>query len=402
MGLIPSPDLDVRTEERLAAEAIARTSGGLTVERIDSQIEMLQELRALVAGGTLQTPVCPELTNANVSSPHTVLLETMGWLMAFIARRINLLPLKVQIEFARLFQVELREATAAVTILTFTAAAPPGTPVTVPAGTEVSTADDSLTLTTDEDLVILADQTTGTVSATRTIAGYTLLSPAKLTKLTDAITYVTGVTNATSVDSGTDAETIDQALARAVSYQRRAERLVTAHDLEDAVLQDIIGGPGLVKAFPFVRSGDFETQHAGETTLIVGTPTGLPLTDAQKESLRTLLQEAVGNQFIYVLDPQYVEFSVTASIKVLSSLTPQATITAAIERNLRAFYAPAAGNFGRRIARSEMIATIQGTEGVARIATDGGGDLILTPAADVVLAPYELPKLNSVVITVVP
>lgn len=45
MNLIPSPDLDLRDEERLAAEAIARVSGGLTVSRIDQQIEILRELR---------------------------------------------------------------------------------------------------------------------------------------------------------------------------------------------------------------------------------------------------------------------------------------------------------------------------------------------------------------------
>src|SRR4051812_8348542 len=117
MALIPPPDLDIRNEEQLAAEAIARVSGALDVGRIDSQIEMLRNLRDLVTTGALQPAICPELTNANTSSPHTVLLETMGWLMAFLARRINQLPRKVEIEFARLFGIELREATKATTTL---------------------------------------------------------------------------------------------------------------------------------------------------------------------------------------------------------------------------------------------------------------------------------------------
>ena len=51
----------------------------------------------------------------------------------------------------------------------------------------------------------------------------------------------------------------------------------------------------------------------------------------------------------------------------LTGLATQSATLAAVESNLRAFYAVAASNFGRAILRSEIIAIIEGTTGVDRI-----------------------------------
>src|ERR1041385_2980995 len=98
--LIPSPVLDDRDEERFAAEIIGRVTGSLDVDRILSQLVTLRDLHDLIAGGMLPPPICPELTNANPSSPHTVILETLGWAMAQQARKINQLPVRDEIAFA--------------------------------------------------------------------------------------------------------------------------------------------------------------------------------------------------------------------------------------------------------------------------------------------------------------
>src|SRR5438105_1194085 len=147
-NLIPPPDLDIRDEELIAAQAIARVSGTLTVEQIDTQIETLRHLRTMVESGTLSVPACPELTNANPSSPHTVLLEAQAWLLAQVAYRINLLPVRDEIEFARLFQIELRAATNPTTTLLFTVAPPLGVSVTIPIGTQVADGDSTVVFET--------------------------------------------------------------------------------------------------------------------------------------------------------------------------------------------------------------------------------------------------------------
>ncbi|HEY6231356.1 MAG TPA: baseplate J/gp47 family protein [Pyrinomonadaceae bacterium] len=403
MPLLQPPDLDIRNEELLGAQAIARVSGTRDVARLDSQIEVLRRERELALAGTSLPPLCPELTNSNPSSPHTVLLEVMGWLLGQQARNINQLPVRDQIEFHRLFGIELRDAAKATATLLFTTTPPVDTDVVIPAGTLVKTADGSLIFETDEELIVSYPATEGSVGATCTTGGRVLLSSATLVVLEDPIAFVSAVTNDAPIDSGTDAETVDQALARAVNYQRRGERLVSAADLEDAALEDVMLGSGIVKAFPFVKAGDFSDLthlHAGHTTLVVMTPTGNAVTDEVKAAIVAAMEQAIGSQLIYVVDPIFVTFSIEADIKV-ESIAPQLAIVAAVKKNLQGFYATRKGNFGRAILRSEIIAIIEGTPGVDRIVSDDDGPIVGAPAADVTLAPFELPKLVTVTLSVV-
>jgi uncharacterized phage protein gp47/JayE len=390
--LVTPPDLDERNEELIAAEAIARVSGPLTAEAVGRWIETLRSLLPLVESGALDAPLCPELTNANPSSSHTVLLEAQAWLVAILARKLNILPEKVAVEFARLFKTEQRDPTAATTTLRFTVAAPSGTHVVVAAGTEVSTADAAATFTTDEELEIVLPTTAGEVAATRSANGPTLLAPSTLTRLLDPVAFVTAVTNPFAVDSGSDTETLASALSRARSYQRRGERLVSARDIEDAVREDVLAGAGVVRAFPFIKDGDFSELRPGHVTLLVMTKTASPVSEEVKARIQEMLGQAVGSQFIYLKDPEFEDFDVTADIRVLSTASQTAT-RAAVERNLLAFYSADESNLGRRITRSEIIAVIEGTPGVDRIVPQEDGEILASPVADLVVAPQVLPRL---------
>lgn len=394
------PVLDARDEMLLAAQAIARVSGGLTAERIEKNIAVQRELLALVAAGALSTPICPELTNANPSSPHVVLLEAFLWACGLMQYKINQVPAQNLIAFARLFRIELRDATAATTTLHFTVAPPPGSGATIPAGAEVATAEGDIVFRTDAELVIPVGSTGGEVSATRTATGATTLSPDTLTNLLDSVAWVTAVTNPEAVESGSDKESVTSALERARNYQRRAERLVSARDIEDAILEEVLGGNGIVRAFPLVKDGDFGQSQAGHTTVVVMTRAGEAVSSEIKRRIGGLLVQAVGSQFIYLKDPTFVGFNVTANIK-LTGLSTQSVTVAAVEKSLRAFYAASSGNFGRTILRSEIIALIEGTSGVDRIEPQGDGSILAAPSADVSLAPYELPRLETVTLNVV-
>lgn len=360
--LIPPPDLDIRDDEQLAAEAIARTSGGLTVARIDSDLETLRKLRILVNGGALDPAICPELVNANPSSPHTVILEAQAWIAAHIARRINRLPERDAIEFHRLFGIELREAAPATATVEFQLGPAAPVDVTIPQGTQVATEDGAYVFATNEEIEIEATQAvfSGSVTATRTVAGETLLAPNVLTRILDAIAWVDSATNPDSVASGGNDETVAEALQRARNYQRRGERLVSTRDIEDAIIEEALLNNGLVKAFPFVRAGDFTVSLPGHTTVVVMTELGDPVSGEIKQAINMLLDQLVGNQFVYVLDPIYIEFDVSADVLAVAGKT-QSAVETAIETALRAFYAPALKNFGRGIRRSEVITVIEGT-----------------------------------------
>jgi uncharacterized phage protein gp47/JayE len=399
--LIPAPDLEIRNAEQLAAEAIARVSGLKTVELIDSFIEVLRRERVMVEAGAIDPPVCPELTNANPSSPHTVQLEAEAWLLFQVAWRINLLPKRDQIEFARLFKIELREAAPAETVLEFSVAPPDGVDVTVPIGTLVSTEDGRVIFETTEELVIQFGDASGQVAARNTVAGATLLSPDQLVRMVDAIAWVDAVTNPDAIDGGANDESIEEALERARNYQQRGERLVTTRDLELAILEDVLRGQGIVRGFPFIVLGDFAgPKRPGHTTLVVMTRSGNPVSADAKRVINQVLEQIVGNQFVYVSDPLFVNFDVEANVKLLVSAPETATLNA-IQTNLRAFYAASRENFGRDILRSEIIAVIEGTPGVDRISSAPTGPILASPIADSKLDPWQLPKLVDVTLNAV-
>jgi Baseplate J-like protein len=400
--LIPAPDLEIRNDEQFAAEVIGRISGRLTPALVQSQIEARRRLLDLIESDALTDPaICPELTNANPSSPHTVVLEAQGWLLAQMGYRINQIPKQNEIAFANLFKIGLREAEPATTMLEFAVAPPDGVDVTVPQGTQVSTADGGIIFETTEQIVIPFGDPTGTVSARNLIAGSLLLAPDQLVKMSDPVAWVDSVTNPEAIDGGGDDETVEEALARARSYQRRGERLVSTLDFEEAILQDVLRGNGIVRGFPFVVQGDFNgAQRPGHSTFVVMTRAGNPISAANKVALNSILEQRVGNQFIYISDPIYVSFNVEATVKLISN-APQGATLAGIEANLRAFYAADQENFGRPIVRSEIITVIEGTRGVDRIISTPSGPILASPIADVRLDPWQLPKLLTVTLSAV-
>lgn len=405
MTLIPRPDLTVQDEELLAAQAIAQTTGALSVEQIDKYLANFKELRSIVENGGLM-PICPELTNANPSAPHTVILETQAWLLAQMAYRINQVPEQNFIEFARLFGIEIREATKAQTILRFTTAQAIGN-VTVPSGTRVSTEDGNVVFETTANLTIVHPATTGTVAARNLVVGHTLVASNKLTKILDNIAFIGAATNLNAIDSGTDAESLESTLDRVKRYQRRGERIVSTKDLEEAILEEALEGNGVVRAFPFVKNGEFQEEDSnrkievpGHTTVIVMTANGENIDSLMMAKIGAVLNQCIGNQFIYVVNPQFVEFNVSVNVK-LTVGTPQGAVLTAIENNLRSFYAASREQFGRKIYRSEIIAVIEGTNGVDRIEPLNSTQILISPASDVRLEEFELAKLVEVNINAV-
>ncbi|HEX8747375.1 MAG TPA: baseplate J/gp47 family protein [Pyrinomonadaceae bacterium] len=404
--LVPAPVLDVRNEDLLAAQAIARVSGALTPELCDRYIAIMREAKAMLLAGTFPAPpVCPELTNANDPTPENTLIETFAWLVSFVTRAINQVPEQNVIEFARLFKVELREATPATTTLLFTSAAPPGVDTVIPAGTEARATDGSV-FATDEELVIPAGETEGSVAATCSETGSVRLAPGTVTALVDAVLYVTAVTNPDAIDSGSEAETLEAALERARHYQRRGERIVNVRDLQEAILEEVLLGNGIVKVFDKIKDGDWLNLDgsikttAGYVTVVMMTSTGNAFSDEVKSLARSKANEWVGGIFISVIDPEFVDFNIEADIKLDGLITQSATL-AAVETNLRDFYSAKEENFGRAISRSEIIAVIEGTKGVRRIEPQLDGEILAEPVVDVDIAPYKLPRLLGVMLNIV-
>lgn len=402
--MIEYPDLEIRNEDQLVAEAVSRTSGGLTVEIVEAQIRERQEMLKFVAAG-LAAPICPELTNANPSTSHTVLLEAMGWLLAQQGYRFNQIPAQNHIAFANLFKIETRPATAAETFLRFTTDAPSNTDVTIPAGTQVSDESEIYIFETVTATTIPGGTTTADILARRMVARHTLLAPNALVKLRDSIAFVAAVTNTSFIDSGTELESLDATLERVRQYQRRGERIVSVQDLEEAILSEALLGNGIVKAFPYIAGDlsdpefDGTIPQLGQTTVVAANSDGSRIDDVTRERVNDLIEQVVGNQFIYLADPLFVEFNIEAEILLDAAQTAN-NVIAAVEKNLRNFYSLAKGNFGRPIFRSEIIAVLEGTDGVNRIVPQAES-ILIAPVADVQTPIWKLPKLVNITINAI-
>jgi hypothetical protein len=388
--LIPVPVLDSRVDPQFAAQIIGQVTGSLTTELIAQYVQSLLLLSAQIAAGSPPPPICRELTNANPSSPHTVLIEAIAWALQQQANLINQWPVRDQIEFANLFPTGIKGATPATTILTFTVAPPANTNVDIPAGTQVSTADGSIVFATNVDLMILYGVSSGSVNSTAIAAGHVVLAPGQLVSMPDQIAWVETV-NAAAIDSGTDPESIQSALARAVAYQARAERLVSSNDIEDAVLQDVMNGSGIVKCFPFVAAGDFAVGAPGYSTLVVATSTGLAVDANTLAAVNSELLQLVGNQYVAVIGPIYVAFSVSCTVALQSGANSQAVL-ASINASLTAAYAPSDSVFGMPILREQIITIIQSIPGVVRIVSTLSGPILAAPLVDTVLSPWQMPE----------
>jgi uncharacterized phage protein gp47/JayE len=393
--LIQPPSLDVRSVERIAAEGYALITGALTVERIESRIETLRELRAIVeAGGLPAEPLCKELTNSNPGAAHGPIIEAMALMVGILARKVDALPVRDAIAFHQLFGIELRDPTPATATLLFTSNAPPGLGATIPAGTLVSTSDGETVFATDVLLNIPTGVTTGTVTATAVEAGALALAPNTLTVVRQTLSWVASVTNVEAVESGSDAESLTSALARARNYQVRGERLVSSSDVADAILNEVMGGSGIVAAFDLVAPGAFETPLAGNTTVVVMTASGAPVSSSVKAAIAELLEQRVGNQFIWIADPTFVDFEVSATVQ-LESLVPQDVVLASVRSRLADFYSAAAARFGRDVLISEIVSIIEETDGVDHIVASGS-QLLSSPLVDISVPPYAIARLLAV------
>lgn len=348
---------------------------------------------------------CPELTNNDPAAPHNVMAESQAWQVEEVLYAINRLPEAVQVEFARLFGIELRLAAPATTTLTFAVAAPAGVYVTVPAGTRVATADGSQVFATDADLEIAPGVPAGDAAATAVAAGRLVLAAGTLTRTIDPVAWVTAVTNANVVDSGADQESVLSALARARNYQQRAERIVSANDLKTAISDEVMLGNCLMKVFEKTEDGfwDADTElgrRLGNTTVVLMTAAGNPVSTEVRQQINALCEQLVGHLNVFIKDPVFHIFNVAADVRLVN-LSRQAEALQRITDSLTSFYAVKEANFGRPVLRSEIIELIEGTPLVDYIVPQAGGAILAQPAADIDLLPFELPQLVTVTINFV-
>ena len=248
------------------------------------------------------------------------------------------------------------------TTLRFGLAAPQDFEVVIPQGTR-ATGDGSLIFATETQAVIPVGQSqaeVGAVCQTPGTAGNGLV-PGQVNRLVDRVPYVATVTNTTITLGGTDTESDERLRGR---IQLAPERLSTCGP-EDAyrwwamsVSQEIIDvgvwspQPGEVWLAPLLKGGaEPGSELLGAIAKTINHEKVRPLTDVVK-----------------VVPPEKVAYRVEATYWVLHSYADRAGgIQQQAQAEVQAYLAWQQEALGRSIRPSELVARLQGIEGVERV-----------------------------------
>ncbi len=257
---------------------------------------------------------------------------------------------------------ERLDASSAVTTLQFTLSAALSFAVVIPTGTR-ATAGDMYVFATDKQLTIPAGSVTGTVTATSTEAGAFAngLVPGQINILVDPVGYVQSVTNTTTTNGGSDAESDENYRGRIRianesfstagpegAYQYRAK---SAHQSIADVSVDM-SSPGVVSLYPLLHGGELPTSEILSLVQAACTPkTVRPLTDN-----------------VVVAVPERVSYAVNITYFIAeSNENLQQMIASAVATAVSEFVTWQGAVLGRNINDSELIRRVIAA-GASRVA----------------------------------
>jgi uncharacterized phage protein gp47/JayE len=312
-----------------------------------------------------------------------VLLESQSLLVWELAAAINRTPGAVADILFQFYGVTRDTGTAPTVDVTFTLSDTAGH--TVPAGTRLRLTlgtGETIAFTTDTDLLVPAGTDQGTVQATATVATSDANGTAAGTpvEVLDAILFVESAVTADVVSGGTDPETTGEWRDRAAQVlSRLVNTLVLPSHFTAAVLED----PRVHRATTVDNYDPGQAgapgDHAGHVTTYVLAENGVFLSQAVKDELFDVLDpKALANLAIHVADPTITAVDVTATV-VHKPGHDAATVEQAVADALTAYLDPDSWPWAATVRRNELIALIDGVEGVDYV------DTLSAPAGDVAL-----------------
>lgn len=364
---LPTPRLDDRTFDDLVEEALRRIP-----------------------------TVIPEWTDVNVSDPGVALIELFAHVAETIIARLNRLPEKAFVEFLNLVGIEPIPATPAKATLRFTLVQALDYPVTIPAGTEVSTitrvAEEPVVYATDADLTIPAGALTGEVSATARVQGSAgRVGANALVVLRTPIPYVDSVTNPEPSQGGIDAETVEQAMARAPQAIKALDRAAAKEDYETLALQ---ASADVLRAYALER---YDPTYPGQESLGHVTVAILAREGEPDVTLINLVRDYLDRRDyagarVHVKGPQFVDVDVTVTIAVEPGYVA-ASVASAVQQAIAAWLDPATWPWGRDVYLSNLQAVIESVDGVDYVVA------LDAPTATVEVPPDGLARAGTITVT---
>ena len=228
--------------------------------------------------------------------------------------------------------------------------------------------------------------------------------------------YIDSVTNPEPATGGGDEETIEEAVERGPREQLRTRnRAVNAEDFETLTLEASTG-IARAKTLPLYDPANPTVETPGVVSVIAMPEGGGTLSQAMRDAIRAYLDERrLVTTRIFVLDPDYVEVTVEATVVKLPGINAS-DLKDKAERTLAEFLNPEYGGdaalaasyveglsekrgpgweFGRSVYLSELYELLERINGVDHV------EAISLPAGTIILEKTQLPISGAHVVTVV-
>lgn len=253
-------------------------------ERNEEELLEQAQLRVYNASGG-------QLNDFSENSPVSALLQGQAFAGSELLYYVNQLPLALVIDFLKVTGITRRLGTQAKATLTFNLSSPQSIPFTILEGFEVVDESGNFSFFTDANLQIPAGLVSGSVTATAEVVGSSYNLPAySLTGITQPFTYLSGVTNVEPSLGGTDEESIESTIERALIALRQTN-LVSADDYENAA-EAILGTGSVCKAIGLLAE-DRATTQLGAVHIFLLNANKEPANEAQLAQVKTALDPSI-------------------------------------------------------------------------------------------------------------
>lgn len=318
-----------------------------------------------------------ELSDRNDSATTVKIIEAIAALYGLILYQLNRFSLLLELTILRLLGITPEPASAArVDELTFLAS-PAG--AFIPAGTIVKTdsTTNAIKYATDADLT-LAPSASGTVSGTCTTTGVSgRVGAGKLVKLETPILGVVSVTNPYASAGGANEEPLDAMRARAPLEQRSRERAITDEDFElfalrsaEVIRAKAMSDPGVTTVH--IVADDFNARYADDDANATDEAIRDGVRDECAERAHggvTVLVDQPIPRLVYIheVEAELVPLADAGAVRLAMLEALAAYITIAPIYDDDGLETSPGWPWGLSLFRNEVIALLDGIEGVERI-----------------------------------
>ncbi|MEM7344744.1 MAG: baseplate J/gp47 family protein [Chloroflexota bacterium] len=262
----------------------------------------------------------------------------------------------------------------------------------IPTGSTARQPGSSVLFATDAEVTISDGQSSIQVTATATTMGASTsgFSIGTITQIVSAPSEVISVTNTAASSGGADAESDEAFRARiklapnqfSVAGSKGAYKFHTL-SVDSSIIDVAVLGPE-------DRNGANPVTVDVYPLLNTGLP-GQPLLDSIADTLDLDTIRPL-TDIVNVAAPPEVNYTITAHVTILDS-ADQATVQAALDAEITEYTTAQSSQLGLDVVRSQIISTLH-VDGVYSVE-------LVSPAADIVLAPNEWPNVTTATVSIV-